>query len=145
MISKNVIECLFLLENADWLSRNNSRARINLSLTLHANPIEHRLLKTDTCHRHITDDYPSLHSRGLIIASIHHRVVEIPLWDDHLAFLSRFRPRAPEVLRAVLLELEVIDIVASAEVVGCNAVLPEDDILLVVFGVHCYRLWSIMS
>ena len=66
-------------ENADWLSKNNSRARINLSLTIHANPIEHRLLKTNTRHRDITGDYPILHSLGIIIASIHHRVVGIPL------------------------------------------------------------------
>jgi len=59
--------------------------------------------------------------------------------------LSHFGPCAPEVLRAVLLELEVIDVTASADIVGCDAVLPEDDVLLVVFGVHCYRLRSNMS
>lgn len=76
---------------------------------------------------------------GIIIASI---TVSSNSTLAKIFPLSRFRPCAPKIDGAVLLELEIVDIAACAEIVRCNAILPEYDVLLVVFGIHCYRLWS---
>jgi hypothetical protein len=50
--------------------------------------------------------------------------------------LPSLRPCATKVQRAELLELEVIHIATCAQVVSRQTILPEYDILLVVFGIH---------